>query len=134
MTDDANVVGVWAQTSQAAAEGSYAVRFVAEIAGTDWESAGFDLLVSYTAADGTPMVSKLTEQAVAVCYTSILADGETLQAPQGHYYLVFVLDGIPSANGEMTFTVSAHVEDAEGASYASAGQIVFDATGTVVTD
>ena len=134
VTDDANVVGVWAQTSQAAAEGSYAVRFVAEIAGTDWESAGFDLLVSYTAADGTPMVSKLTEQAVSVCYTSILADGETLQAPQGHYYLVFVLDGIPSANGEMTFTVSAHVEDAEGASYASAGQIVFDATGTVVTD
>lgn len=134
VTDSANVVGVWAQTSKAAADGSYAVRFVAEIVGADWASAGFDLLVSYTAADGTPRVSKLTEQAVTVCYTSVIVDGNPQQAADGHYYLVFVLDGIPSANGDMTFTVSAHVENAEGVSYANAGQIVFDATGTVVTD
>ena len=80
------------------------------------------------------MVSKLTEQAVTVCYTSVIVDGNPQQAADGHYYLVFVLDGIPSANGDMTFTVSAHVENAEGVSYANAGQIVFDATGTVVTD
>ena len=127
--DIEKVVGVHAQTSQAAQNGVYSVRFVAEIVGTDWASAGFDLLVSYTGADGVRKCSRLTEQNVTVCYTSVLAGDNVQTAPEGHYYLVFVLHSIPASNGNTTFTVSAHVENADGASYANAGSITFDATG-----
>lgn len=127
--DTEKVVGVSAQTSQAAQDGVYSVRFVAEIVGTDWASAGFDLLVSYTGADGVRKCSRLTEQNVTVCYTSVLAGDNVQTAPEGHYYLVFVLHSIPASNGNTTFTVSAHVENADGASYANAGSITFDATG-----
>ena len=127
--DIEKVVGVSAQTSQAAQDGVYSVRFVAEIVGTDWASAGFDLLVSYTGADGVRKCSRLTEQNVTVCYTSVLAGDNVQTAPEGHYYLVFVLHSIPASNGNTTFTVSAHVENADGASYANAGSITFDATG-----
>ncbi len=127
--DIEKVVGVSAQTSQAAQDGVYSVRFVAEIVGTDWASAGFDLLVSYTGADGVHKCSRLTEQNVTVCYTSVLAGDNVQTAPEGHYYLVFVLHSIPASNGNTTFTVSAHVENADGASYANAGSITFDATG-----
>lgn len=127
--DSSKVVSVFAQTSKAAEDGSYAVRFVAEIAGSDWASAGFELLVSYTAEDGTRKYSRLTEQAVTVCYQSILADGTPIAAPDGHYYLVFVLNGIPTSYGDVTFTVSAQVEDGEGNSYANAGSVVFASDG-----
>ena len=127
--DTEKVVRVYAQTSQAAQDGVYSVRFVAEIVGTDWASAGFDLLVSYTGADGVRKCSRLTEQNVTVCYTSVLAGDNVKTAPEGHYYLVFVLHSIPASNGNTTFTVSAHVENADGASYANAGSITFDATG-----
>ncbi len=127
--DTEKVVGVYAQTSQAAQNGVYSVRFVAEIVGTDWASAGFDLLVSYTGADGVRKCSRLTEQNVTVCYTSVHAGDNVQTAPEGHYYLVFVLHSIPASNGNTTFTISAHVENADGASYANAGSITFDATG-----
>lgn len=128
--DSSKVVGVSAQTGRKTENGSYAVRFVAEIVGTDWESAGFDLLVSYTAEDGTRRCSKLTTQEVTVCYQSVVANGETVSAPEGHFYLVFVLNGIPASNGNTTFTVSASVKDAAGVSYANAGSVVFTAGGT----
>ena len=130
--DSGKVVAIQAQTSKAAENGSYSVRFVAEIVGSDWASAGFDLLVSYTAEDGTRKCSKLTAQEVTACYQSVLAEGETVSAPDGHFYLVFVLNGIPTSNGDTTFTVAAHVEDAEGNSFACAGSIVFAATGNPV--
>ena len=130
--DSSKVVAIQAQTSKAAENGSYSVRFVAEIVGSDWASAGFDLLVSYTAEDGTRKCSKLTAQEVTACYQSVLAEGETVSAPDGHFYLVFVLNGIPTSNGDTTFTVAAHVENAEGNSFACAGSIVFAATGNPV--
>ena len=114
-TDAAQVVNVYAQTSKAVTEGSncYAVRFVAEINGNQWAGAGFDLLVSYITADGVKMTSKLTEQTVSVCYKSISAGDDSVTAPDGHYFIVFVLDQVPVSNGNMTFTVAAYANGAD---------------------
>ena len=131
-TDANQVVSVFAQTGKKTDNGSYAVRFVAEINGKDWTGAGFDLLVTYQTEDGVLMTSKLTEQAVTVCYTGVLADGEPKTAPEGHYYIVFVLNNIPASNGVTTFTVAAHVESEAGTVYGNAGMVAFDATGTLV--
>ena len=135
-TDATKVVNVYAQTSKAATEGSncYAVRFVAEINGNQWAGAGFDLLVSYTTADGVKMTSKLTEQAVTVCYKSISAGDDSVTAPDGHYFIVFVLDQVPVSNGNMTFTVAAYANGADGAVYGNAGVVTFDTNGSVVAD
>ena len=133
-TDAAQVVNVYAQTSKAVADGNYAVRFVAEINGNQWTGAGFDLLVSYITADGVKMTSKLTEQAVTVCYKSISAGDDSVTAPDGHYFIVVVLDNIPAANGNMTFTVAAYANGADGAVYGNTGVITFDASGSVVAD
>ena len=133
-TDAAQVVNVYAQTSKAVADGNYAVRFVAEINGNQWASAGFDLLVSYTTADGVKMTSKLTEQTVSVCYKSISAGDDSVTAPDGHYFIVFVLDQVPVSNGNMTFTVAAYANGADGAVYGNAGVITFDTNGSVVAD
>ena len=135
-TDAAQVVNVYAQTSKAVTEGSncYAVRFVAEINGNQWAGAGFDLLVSYTTADGVKMTSKLTEQTVSVCYKSISAGDDSVTAPDGHYFIVFVLDQVPVSNGNMTFTVAAYANGADGAVYGNAGVVTFDANGSVVAD
>lgn len=135
-TDAAQVVNVYAQTSKAVTEGSncYAVRFVAEINGNQWAGAGFDLLVSYTTADGVKMTSKLTEQTVSVCYKSISAGDDSVTAPDGHYFIVFVLDQVPVSNGNMTFTVAAYANGADGAVYGNAGVVTFDTNGSVVAD
>lgn len=133
-TDAAQVVNVYAQTSRAVADGNYAVRFVAEINGNQWTGAGFDLLVSYTTADGVKMTSKLTEQTVSVCYKSISAGDDSVTAPDGHYFIVFVLDQVPVSNGNMTFTVAAYANGADGAVYGNAGVITFDTNGSVVAD
>ncbi len=133
-TDATKVVNVYAQTSKAVTDGSYAVRFVAEIDGNQWTGAGFDLLVSFTTADGVKMTSKLTEQAVKVCYKSISAGDDSVTAPDGHYFIVFVLDQVPVSNGNMTFTVAAYANGADGAVYGNAGVITFDANGSVVAD
>ena len=135
-TDAAQVVNVYAQTSKAVTEGSncYAVRFVAEINGNQWTGAGFDLLVSYITADGVKMTSKLTEQTVSVCYKSISAGDDSVTAPDGHYFIVFVLDQVPVSNGNMTFTVAAYANGADGAVYGNAGVVTFDSNGSVVAD
>lgn len=135
-TDATKVVNVYAQTSKAVTEGSncYAVRFVAEINGNQWAGAGFDLLVSYITADGVKMTSKLTEQAVSVCYKSISAGDDSVTAPDGHYFIVFVLDQVPVSNGNMTFTVAAYANGADGAVYGNAGVVTFDTNGSVVAD
>lgn len=133
-TDATQVVNVYAQTSKAVADGNYAVRFVAEINGNQWTGAGFDLLVSYTTADGVKMTSKLTEQTVSVCYKSISAGDDSVTAPDGHYFIVFVLDQVPVSNGNMTFTVAAYANGADGAVYGNAGVITFDTNGSVVAD
>ena len=135
-TDAAQVVNVYAQTSKAVTEGSdsYAVRFVAEINGNQWTGAGFDLLVSYITADGVKMTSKLTEQTVSVCYKSISAGDDSVTAPDGHYFIVFVLDQVPVSNGNMTFTVAAYANGANGAVYGNAGVVTFDTNGSVVAD
>lgn len=133
-TDATQVVNVYAQTSKAVADGNYAVRFVAEINGNQWTGAGFDLLVSYITADGVKMTSKLTEQTVSVCYKSISAGDDSVTAPDGHYFIVFVLDQVPVSNGNMTFTVAAYANGADGAVYGNAGVITFDTNGSVVAD
>lgn len=133
-TDATKVVNVYAQTSKAVADGNYAVRFVAEINGNQWTGAGFDLLVSYITADGVKMTSKLTEQTVSVCYKSISAGDDSVTAPDGHYFIVFVLDQVPVSNGNMTFTVAAYANGADGAVYGNAGVVTFDTNGSVVAD
>lgn len=92
------------------------------------------LLVSYTTADGVKMTSKLTEQTVSVCYKSISAGDDSVTAPDGHYFIVFVLDQVPVSNGNMTFTVAAYANGADGAVYGNAGVITFDTNGSVVAD
>ena len=131
-TDAAQVVSVLAQTSKAAVDGKYAIRFVAEINGNQWTDAGFDLLVNYTTEDGVKKTSKLTTQAVTVCYRSILADDQTvIPTEDGHYFIVAVLENIPVENRGMTFTVAAYVNDANSTVYGETGVFTFDVNGTV---
>lgn len=134
-TDTAQVVSVLAQTSKAVTDGKYAIRFVAEINGNQWTGAGFDLLVNYTTEDGVKKTSKLTTQAVTVCYRSILADDQTVTPTEdGHYFIVVVLENIPVENGGMTFTVAAYVNDANSTVYGETGVFTFDENGTTVAD
>lgn len=134
-TDTAQVVSVLAQTSKAVTDGKYAIRFVAEINGNQWTGAGFDLLVNYTTEDGVKKTSKLTTQAVTVCYRSILADDQTVTPTEdGHYFIVVVLENIPVENGDMTFTVAAYVNDANSTVYGETGVFTFGVNGTTVAD
>lgn len=124
--DAEQVAAVYAQMSTTNESGTYSVRFVAEINGTAWTDAGFELLISYTDADGVKKMSKLTEQAVRVCYRSVNENGTPKAAPEGHYYILFAVENIPAANGDMTFTVAANVKNASGTVYTNAGSFVLN--------
>lgn len=126
IVDTEQVAAIYAQTSKTNESGTYSVRFVAEINGTAWTNAGFELLLSYTDADGVKKTSKLTEQAVKVCYRSVNEGGTLRPAPEGHYYILFAVENIPVANGDMTFTVAANVKNASGTVYTNAGSFVLN--------
>lgn len=124
--DEAQVANVYAQRSKTVEDGKYSVRFVAEINGLEWTEAGFELLASYTDANGVKKTSQLTKQEITVCYRSVLADDTTTTAPEGHYYILFVLNNIPTELGDMTFTVAANVKDADGNAYTNVGSFVLN--------
>ena len=135
--DTSNVVKLYAQTSTTVTNNKYNVRIIAEINGKDWTAAGFDFMVSYKDANGNVVASNIAEVTeIDTCYTSLLAttaDGTTaVTAPDGHYYVVFVLSGIDATNGNVTISAVANVTGNNATVCGEAGSFTFDANGKPV--
>ena len=135
--DTANVVALYAQSSTTVTNNKYNVRIIAEIKGSDWTAAGFDFMVSYKDANGNVVASNIAQVTdIDTCYTSLLAtsaDSTTaVTAAEGHYFVVFVLEGISTANGEVTIGAVANVSNNDGTVCGNAGSFTFDANGKPV--
>ncbi len=66
--------------------------------------AGFNVAASNQTVNGTTKTHKVYE-----VYTSITASGETVNAPEGTYFMVFTIKGIPAAD-VLTLNFSAFAE------------------------
>ncbi len=87
-------------------------RLVFLVRSSCFNSAGFVISLS----DTEPAVGQtkcLTAKAYSV-YSSIVADGETLAAPNGYYYVAVKLTGIPNASFNTPVYLRAFVENGEG--------------------
>lgn len=134
--DTANVVQLYAQPSTVVSEDGYSIRIVAEINGKDWEQAAFSYIVSYV-VDGVEYSSKPATAVVDTCYEAIYVteNGTPVKqdAPEGHYYVAFVLTDIPATNGNTEITVSASLTDGEGQTVSgNTAGAVFDQAGACV--
>lgn len=114
---------------------TYSLRFSAQIVGSEYEQAGFRVYASYKDGD-TVKVSKVNTVALYSYYTSLnqTVDGETTQVKpgEGKYFVAFVVENVPVEYGEITFTLTPYVVDADGTSYGNTVSVTFDTTGTIV--
>ena len=100
------------QTS-AVDNGTYNVRLIATVdkalvdAG-DMTVAGFNVAASKTNGEGTVSGNTKAHKVYEV-YSSITASGETVNAPEGTYFMVFTIKGIPAAD-VLTLNFSAFAE------------------------
>lgn len=80
-------------------DGSYSLRLIATVdrAAVDAGSmtvAGFEVTAEKTNAAGETTVGTTKRHEAACVYTSIVADGQNVQAPEGTYFLIFTVNGI----------------------------------------
>ena len=58
--------------------------------------AGFEVTAEKTTAAGEATVGATKRHETVCVYSSILADGQNVQAPDGTYFLIFTVNGIPA--------------------------------------
>lgn len=88
------VLTVGAQTTTASNEGDFTkVRFSAKILGDQYTDAGFRISVSDT---DHVMKTDVQDLKCTVAYKSILADGKTVRAGDGYYFIVITVDNVPT--------------------------------------
>lgn len=87
-----------AQTTAVNAEtNTYSIRFVAEIDGLSYASAGFEVYVSYVDAEGNVTTSEWKRDLLTTtnAYTSVLAAGDPVTPEaEGHYLIAQVVENI----------------------------------------
>ena len=106
------------QTMAGGEAGTVSVRFVAEIDGMDYDTAGFELQLLYNGKTGTVDLS--TQKA----FTSILAADQTVYPDaKGHYLVAIALTGIPEG-ATVRFTVRPYTASGEVKTYGSTGTYV----------
>ena len=123
-------VEYYGQQETAIADGKYSVRFVSIIPSIDYVSAGYEITMSYVDSEGKTKTSEVQDIPVTKAFSSLLAAGETVYAPEGYWFTVAAITNIPVSYGNMTFTVRPYVIETDGAerTYATEQVIEYDAS------
>lgn len=96
------------------------VRFVAELAGLDYDAAGFELEIAYNGMTATK------DYRTGKAFSSILANGETVKpTADGNYLIAVALTGIPDG-ATVQFTVRTYTLVGEEKTYGTAGSVALD--------
>lgn len=123
-------VEYYGQQETAIADGKYSVRFVSIIPSIGYVSAGYEITMSYVDSEGKTKTSEVQDIPVTKAFSSLLAAGETVYAPEGYWFTVAAITNIPVSYGNMTFTVRPYVIETDGAerTYATEQVIEYDAS------
>ncbi len=115
------------QTSAVGADGTYAIRFLTTIEDflcDAYAEVGFEAVA--VRADETE--SKPIERRTNKVYSTIMADSETVSAPNGTYWVAVAVNGIP-AEAVVTFVIRPFAVTASGEKhYGATGQITLPYT------
>ena len=96
------------------------VRFVAELAGLDYDAAGFELEIAYNG------MTAVKDYSTGKAFSSILANGETVKpTADGNYLIAVALTGIPDG-ATVQFTVRTYTLVGEEKTYGTAGSVALD--------
>jgi len=115
--DEIQDFGYQAPTSYSMIDATSNLRFVFTIGRLDYSAVGF----VFSKTDSTPEVGEVgcaTFNATKV-YSSITADGETVEAADGRYWVAVKLNNIPRFYFDGTIYVRAFVTDGEGTRYSA---------------
>ena len=99
---------------------SNSVRLVGEIYGVAYDTAGFEIKISYTDKDGKTYVSsdELEPVSVHTAYKSIKAgDGTETPSEEGYYLIVHEISEIPADAQALTITFRPYVKSGEITEY-----------------
>lgn len=112
---------------QVMTDGSNAVRFSAQIVGTNYECVGFKVTASYT--DGGELkTSEAKDVALYTYYTSLKAGDNTETPDAGNAFIAFVIDHVPTDKGDVTFTLTPYVVSESGASFGNTVSVTISAS------
>ena len=89
---------------------SYSLRFLSKIQDLAYREVGFEITVKDLDSGKT---SQTVTYTTSTAYSSVLADGETVSAGDGNYYVGAVVTGIPKT-GNYSFEIKTYVLTAEG--------------------
>lgn len=65
--------------------------------------------MSYLDSEGVMKTSAVQDVSVTKAFSALLANGETVEAPDGTWFVAIAINGVPTACGNMTFTVKPYV-------------------------
>lgn len=97
------------------------LRFLFTVGSLDYTRAGF--VFSKTNASPTVGGAGCTVYGTDVVYSSVAADGKTVKAPDGRYWVAVKISGIDNAYFDTPIYLNAFVEDNEGVRYAGSDPI-----------
>lgn len=118
--DEIQDFGYQAPTSYSMIDATSNLRFVFTIGRIDYSSVGF----VFSKTDATPSIEEgcATHPATKV-YRSITADGDTVNAPNGRFWVAVKLTDIPRSYFDGTIYVRAFVTDGNGTRYSDTATI-----------
>ena len=99
-------------------DSTFDLRFVFTVGSLDYNSVGF--VFSKTETSPTVGGDDCSTCVATKAYKSITADGETLTAPAGRWWIAVRLTGIPRADFDVGIHVRAYVTDGSGTRYSDA--------------
>jgi len=104
------------QLSNADANGSYDARFLADLEGQDYTSAGFEMDMTYYTAENTTGVSSgAHEYGVTTAYGMINIFNTSVETPYaGHYFIALTIDDIPAEVTKLEVKVRAYAVKTTG--------------------
>ena len=89
---------------------SYSLRFLTKIQDLNYREVGFEITVKDL---NTGATSQTITYKSDTAYTSVVANGETVEAGEGNYYVGAVVTGIPQS-GNYSFEIRTYVVTADG--------------------
>ena len=106
--------------TRAGIAGGTDVRFVAEIAGLDYDAAGFELEIAYNGK------TAVKDYSTSKAFSSILANGETVKpTADGNYLVAVALTGIPDG-ATVQFTIRTYTLVGEEKTYGTDGSVALE--------
>ena len=92
-----------------------ALRFVFTIGKLDYDCVG--IIISKSVATPTYNAANCVTYETTTVHSSIVADGDTIDAPDGRFYVACKLTGIPHSYFDSSLYIRAFVKDGEGTRY-----------------